>query len=358
MPTMNRMHPHPIGDALTRMFGKRGPLTAKEAQDFGPAAYIEAVARRDEAKIQQFREVSEQVRAAHRAPTDNMHFVALDPGALVGVQTRDMTAAGVSGSNYLVGTEQPAFVETLRSRGLVGRLPITVIDCTGNAMLPRLGASSTGWGADEAAQSVDAAITIGAVSVTPKMVSGKFVISSQFSRQMPPEHRRALDVEVALGVDAKLTAAIIAGTGADGQPQGIVGTAGVGSQSGTTIAWSAVAALQAGVDAYDVNDCGWVLGASAAATLRARTRESGSGRFVFDDDGIAGKPVIVHSSCPTATAVVGCWSRLALAVWGPLEIAVDPYSDFASGKVTIGVRQLVDVAVLSAGAFGKAEGVS
>ncbi|MCB1998130.1 MAG: phage major capsid protein [Rhodoferax sp.] len=343
---------------LTRLFGRPVGLTEREAADYGPAAYIEAVVRRDQAAIQRFREVSELTRATHGRPADNLNFVALPPDALVGVARRDMSAAGVAGSNYLIGTEQPAFIETLRSRSLVGRLPITTIDCTGHANLPALGATTTGWLPSENDENVDAAITIGAVAATPKYVSARFTVSHQLNRQMGEAGRRALDTEVALGVDAAMAGAILAGSGSDGQPTGLVNTSGIGSQSGGTIAWSAVATLQAGVDAYDTGDCSWVIGSGASAVLRARTREAGSGRFVFDSDGIAGKPVIVHSSAPSTTAVVGCWRRLALAVWGPLEIAIDPYSAFASGKITVAVRQAVDVVPLSIGAFGKAEGVS
>lgn len=343
---------------LTRMFGRTVGLTAKEAMDFGPAAFIEATVRRDAATLQRFREVSELTRAAHGRQTDNELFVAFAPEALVGVQQRDMTAAGVSGSNYLVGTEQPAFVEALRSRSLVGRLPITAIDMTGDASVPTIGASTTGWLANEAAQDVDAAIAIGAIAASPKNVSSKFALSHQFHRQIGASGRRALDTEIALGVDAAIATAVIAGSGASGQPLGIVGTAGVASASGTSIAWAAVAGLQAGVDAFDTGDCHWVIGSGAAAVLRARTREAGSGRFVFDDNGIAGKNTIVHNAVPSTTAVVGCWRRLAIASWGPLEIAVDPYSDFATGKLTIAVRQAMDVIVLSAGAFGKAESIT
>ena len=343
---------------ITRIFGKPAGLTAREAQDFGPAAYIEAVVRRDESTLKRFREVSEMVRAAHGTPPDNMNYIAIAPEALVGVQKRDLTAAGVSGSNYLVATEQPAFVDALRSRGLVGRLPISVIDMTGNAAVPTIGASTNGWLADEDAQSADANINIGAIAATPKHVAARFTVSHQFHRQTTDAARRALDTELALGVDATLAAAMIAGSGSNGQPLGIVGTANVASQSGGTIAWSAVATLQAGVDAFDTADCYWVIGSGAAAVLRQRTRESGSGRFIFDDDRIAGKPTIVHSAVPTATAVVGCWRRLAVLNWGPLEIAVDPYSSFSTGKLTVGVRQLLDFAVLSPTAFGKAESIS
>ena len=340
------------------MFGRPAGLTAKEAQDFGPAAYIEACARRDEITLKRFREVSELTRAAHGVPTDNMLFVALAPEALVGVQKRDMTAAGVSGSQYLVATEQPGFVEALRSRSLIGRLPVTTIDMTGNAAVPTIGAATTGWLANESAQNVDAAITIGSISAAPKNVSAKFTVSHQFHRQIGEGGRRALDTEVALGVDAAIATAVLAGSGASGQPLGIVGTSGVASQSGTSIAWSSIATLQAGVDAYDTGDCAWVIGSGAAAVLRARTRETGSGRFVFDDNTIIGKPTIVHSAAPSTSAIVGCWRRLAIATWGPLEIAVDPYSNFSAGKFTIAVRQAMDVAVLSAGAFGKAASIT
>lgn len=351
---MNTTAPH-----FNRMFGRAAGLTNKEAADFGPAAYIEAVARRDDATLAKFREVSELVRAAHGRPTDNMAFVAIAPEALVGVQQRGMTAAGVSGSGYLVGTELPVIAETLRSRSLVGRLPLTIVDMTGDVHIPRLGAATTGWLDGEAAQSVEANITITAASATPKYAAARFTVSSQFARQIGEAGRRALDTEVALGVDGALSAAIIAGSGLGGQPQGVVGTAGVASQSGTGIAWPAIAALQAGVDAYDTGDCAWIIGPTAAGVLRARTREAGSGRFVLDDGTtVAGKPAIVHASVPTSTAVVGCWSRLALAVWGPLEIAVDPFSSFATGKISVAVRQAMDVVVLSAGAFGKAEAIT
>jgi HK97 family phage major capsid protein len=349
----------PSMEHLNRLFGRRAGLTSKEAQDLGPAAYIEAVVRRDDATINRFREVSAMAQARAGAPTDNMNFVAIAPEALLGVPaTRDMTSAGVSGSNYLKGTEQPAFVEALRSRSLVARLPITVVDATGDAALPAIGSATTAWLPDESTQTTDSAITINSIAVTPRHVATKVTISHQFGRQTTDAAKRALDGELALAVDAAIAAALLAGGGSSGAPLGVVNWVNVGSQSGTNIAWAAVAALQAGVDPYDIGDCVWVVGSGAAATLRARTRESGSGRFVLDTDGIAGKPAIVHSSCPSTTAVVGCWSRLALASWGPLQIAVDPYSSFRDGKVTVGVRQMLDVAVLSPAAFGKTTGVS
>jgi HK97 family phage major capsid protein len=344
---------------LNRLFGRRAGLTSKEAQDFGPAAYIEAVVRRDEVAINRFREVNALAMAQAGLQQDNMNFIAIAPEALLGVpQQRDMTKAGVSGSNYLVGVEQPAFVAALRSRSLVARLPIAVIDATGDATLPAIGSATTAWLPDENTQTTDAAITINSIAVTPKHVATKVTISQQFGRQTTEAARRALDAELALAVDAAIASALVNGSGASGEARGLVNWSGIGSQSGGTIAWSAIAALQAGVDAYDVGDCMWVVGSGAAATLRARTRESGSGRFVLDTDGIAGKPAIVHSSCPSTTAVVGCWNRLALTSWGPLQIAVDPYSSFRDGKITVGLRQLLDVAVLSPAAFGKATGIS
>ncbi len=322
-----------------------------------PAAYLEAQLRNDKPAQARIREVSEMINARLGRTPDNMSFVTLPPDALLGVQQRDLTkTGGGTQGGYLTGTEQPAFFKQLRSVSFLQRLPVATVDCTGDASIPVATSSTAGW-TGEGSQYTDATVAIAAKAASPKYVCGTVVLTHQLLRQMQAGARSLVDQTCADAVSTALETAVIVGAGGT-QPAGIVIQPGVTSVSGSTLAWSGIAQLEAGVLPYGRDDTAWVIGASAAQTLRTRMREAGSGQPIFGDAGIGGRATIASLACPTATAVLGAWSNLLLCSWSPLEFAADPYSSFNTGKVSLRFRQAVDVVLRVGAAFAKSESIT
>jgi HK97 family phage major capsid protein len=286
-----------------------------------------------------------------RTPRPGHAFVPVAP------LTRDLNAATANqGGNFVASAEIPdVFVAALRASGIAGQFRIARPAVMGNVQFPRLttGASTT-WLASETATVTENQPAVGAVSTTPKTVGARFDMSRQLLKQITPAAERFLLAEAGAAVAGAVDTALIQGSGASGQPQGIVGTAGVATQSGTSLNWAGVLNAIEQVETANaiVNPAttGWVLGAAAAELLRARERAAGSG-FILNDGRIAGFPVVVSGSVPASAAVFGDWSGVMLPEWGVLEIGSDPFTGFTTGTVTVRALWTTDVAVLRPASF-------
>ncbi len=292
--------------------------------------------------------------ALGRQPRPGFAFVPVPPMA-----QRDLGAASpTAGGNLIAAAEvapQDAFVAALRASGIAGRFAIARPAVSGNVQFPRLTtASATTWLASETAAITEAQPVVGSVAATPKTVGARFDLSRQLLKQLTPAGERFLMAEAGAAVAGAVDIALVQGSGASGQPQGLIGSAGVAVQSGTSLNWggvlNAIEQVETANAIVDPASTGWVLGAAAAELLRARERASGSA-FIFDDNRIAGYPATVSNAAPSNAAIFGDWSGVMLPEWGVLEVGTDPFSQFTTGVVTVRALWSTDVAVLRPASF-------
>lgn len=283
------------------------------------------------------------------------------PGfAFVPVAARDLnTAVANQGGNLVAGmpdaAPQDTYVAALRASGLARRFGLRRVPVTGNPSFPRITtAASTTWLASETASIAEAQPVIGSVSATPKTVGARFDISRMLLKQVTLAGERFLFGEAGAAVAAAVDGAVVAGSGASGQPQGVIGTSGVATQSGTSLNWAgvcnAVEQVETASAMVEPAAVGWVIGAAAAELLRVREKATGSG-FILDDGRIAGYPAFVSNVAPATGAVFGDWSGVMLPEWGVLEVGADPFTQFTSGVVTVRALWALDVAVLRPSSF-------
>ena len=84
----------------------------------------------------------------------------------------------------------------------------------------------------------------------------------------------------------------------------------------------------------------------------AKTKDSGSGRFVMEGDfRILSYPVMVSELCSQLT--FGAWRQLIIAYWQGLDILTDPYTAAKSRLFNFYAMQDVDVGVRLPTAFCK-----
>lgn len=285
-------------------------------------------------------------------------------GILIGLPPlkRDMSAAGVSGSNYLVGTDTAPggiFVNALRDASLLGALPIQEVGpLVGDAVFPRITAGSNAvWLATEGDTLMPQDLTFGNFTVTPKTIGAIVSTSYQFRKQITPVAERYLLTELAAGIGAGLDAALVNGSGVSGEPAGLLTAADVGTQSGTSLAWSGVLAMMEAVEASKAvisrTSLAWLASPDVAELLRGRQRFTGSSSAICEGDTIAGRPMVVHGAVPPGTLVFGDWSRLWLAHWGALDFAVTEShdTDFRIGTQRLRAMFCCDVVVSAPTAF-------
>lgn len=148
---------------------------------------------------------------------------------------RDLTATSAPGGGYLVSAETPEAVDILRSWSVTARAGVFIeTGLQGDQTVPRVTAKSTpAWLSTETTQLTPSQPTLAQIAMTPKHVGAVINFSRQLARQANAEG--FVKRELMRTVGTALDQTVINGTGATGQPTGILNTAGIQTQSGATL---------------------------------------------------------------------------------------------------------------------------
>lgn len=270
---------------------------------------------------------------------------------------RDMTAAGASGSNYLVDSPVASAAQALAPWSVTARAGLTVLEgLTGNASIPRITTAQTAyWLTNEATNITEGQPTLGQLGITPKQVGAYVEVSRLLSMQSEVEG--VLQQHLMAVVGKAIDTAVLQGSGGSGQPQGLIGTPGVGSATGTSLNVAGLADMEDDVATADGQSLQWITTPAVRKLLRARELATGSGA-VWAADTVLGHPAHVTTTMPAATMICGDWSRCVLALWGGLTVEINPYAGFASGVRALRLLVSLDTGLLTPGAFSVAASIT
>lgn len=270
---------------------------------------------------------------------------------------RDLTAASSSGG-MTIGTKQGLPIDVQRAYPIVERAGVQRIDgLTDNLSIPKTTAPTTAyWLADESTAITESLSTTGQMTLTPHACAVRIDFTHLFRRQAQ-HFDFFVQRELINTVNETIDKAVLSGTGASGQPQGIATATGVTGVSGTSLAWTGIAAMEAAASAAHTSPTAFIGSSGVRQTLRARERASGSG-FVWDGTQIAGYDALATTGCPSGTLICGDFASLILATWGPgPRIEINP-ADFARGIYYARVILHVDVGITNPAAFSVATSVT
>jgi HK97 family phage major capsid protein len=316
------------------------------------------------------REISKRMNRLPRSET--AFFVPLDKllqPQQFGRQQRDMTVAGVSGSNYLVGTEnQPgSFIELLRNTSVALRMGVTRLPgLVGNVTIPKMTAGNTAyWLADESTQITESQPTIGQLSLAPKNVAALTELSHQLLQQSAPAAEQLVYSSIARDIGLAVDVGILRGSGSAGQPTGIATTGSIGAFTGTSLASPGVLDAQADVAAANALNpgCGYVTTPAVAALLMQRPELPTTGterlwKGNLAEGRIFDFPAMSSAQMSSATMLFGWWPSVILAEWGVLELMSNPFSDFTRGLTAVRGWYTCDVGVRYAGAWSYSSSIT
>lgn len=371
-----------IADDMVKIMSERSKLTpetpaylgmeSSEVRRYSLMRALRASISNDWSKagleLEAHKAVMGRINKAPRA--GNSFFVPMDvQRAIPAAGQRDMTVAGVNGSNYLVSTDnQPgSFVDLLRNRSVALRMGATRLSgLVGNVTIPKRTAASTAyWLADESTQITESNGTFAQISLTAKNVAALTEVSHQLMSQSSPSVEMLVMQDLAEVVALAVDVAILRGSGNSGQPTGIVNTVGIGSVSGSSLAAAGVLEFQSDVAANNalMPGCGYVTTAAVAALLAARPELPSTGterlwKGNLLDGTLFNFPAMSSQQMSSATMLFGHWPSVILGEWGVLELMTNPYSDFTRGLTGLRAWYTCDVAVRHPGAFSYASSIS
>jgi HK97 family phage major capsid protein len=202
-------------------------------------------------------------------------------------------------------------------------------------------AATTTWLSDEYATIADAAMAFGQRAAAPKTVSTVGFISKQLDLTSPTA-AGFIEQQFASALATAVDTAFVSGSGASGEPTGLLTLAGTTSQSGTSLAYSGVCAMLGAAE-------GWggtphvLMGKDTAKLLRQRAKVT-SGDPIFANGSIDGLPTIVSRAMPDAGMLVLDPTLITDVRFGALEVVVTPLASATAFRTgAIGVRLMESV---------------
>lgn len=372
---------HEVSEGILQVLAERGKdnstslanlgLTKREVQRYSLMNALRASLNKSWAKagleLECNKAISERLHRLPRAETS--FFVPLDVLMADQSMKRDMTVAGVSGSNYLVSTEaQPgSFIDLLRNSSVSLRMGVTRLSgLVGNVTIPKMTAGNTAyWLADETTQITESQPTIGQLSLSPKNVAALTELSHQLMQQSSPDAESLVLTSIARDIGLAVDVGVLRGSGGSGQPTGIANTGSIGAFTGTSLAAAGLLDAQADVAAANalMPGCGFVTTPAVAALLMARPELPSTGtermwKGNMQQGSIFDFPAMSSAQMSAATMLFGWWPSVILAEWGVLELMTNPFSDFTRGLTAVRGWYTCDVGVRYPGAWSYSSSIT
>ena len=349
-------------------------MTPKEVKRFSVLRAVRSIVDKDNRLAGLEREAHEAI-CQRLGIKDSPHgglFIPADVqmarGIGAGAQQRDLTVGTPTAGGNMVATDLlgGSFIELLRARSVVARLGATMLPgLVGNVQIPKqTGAATAYWLANEATAITESQQTIGQVPLTPKTLGAYTEISRLLMLQSTPAADQMVMNDLARVLSLAIDLATLEGSGASGQPTGISATAGIGSVTGTSLAYAGIVEFTTDVAAGNalVPGCAFVTTPAVAGLLMQRQRFASTDTPLWTgtvlDGTLGGYGATTTTLVTAASMTFGDFSQVVIGEWGFLEIGLNPYANFTAAVTGIRAIQTVDVAIRQAAAFSRATSIT
>lgn len=361
-------------------------MSKKEAAEYSVLRGIKAVLENNWSKAGREYEAHNEIqKRLGRAPNSNNAFfvpydvqrrhmaasseaVAREILARVAMATgrRDLTVASGSGGGYLVQTSNMSFIELLRNSTALFQLGARRMGgLTDSITIPRQTSGATAyWLSTEATTITESQLVLGQIAMTPKNVGAYTEISRQLTLQSNPDAESLVMADLAAQVAIDIDAKGFNGSGSSGQPTGLLNTSGIGTVSGSSIAYAGIVEFM--TDVFGGNalsaSSGFCTTGAVAGLLKQRVKFSSTASPIWDgrleDGNVDGYRGVASNQVPSATLIFGDFSQVVIGEWGVLEVDVNPFAGFTAGIIGIRAMAAIDIAIRYPSAFSVATSVT
>lgn len=365
-------------EALVRTLAGQSPAASESEQDKRDKAkysYMRAlnIARGDQNRDGIEWEMSQEARNNQKQSgivSKDSESVII-PAEFIRMEKRAHTASTDTQGGHAVPTVTGEIIPFLNAQPVVVGLGATVFtDLVGEVKFPRNDNSFVMDWKDEAADADEKSATFDAITLSPKELTGYLTISKQLMMQSGSAEgyiRGLLGNAIARSFDS----AAINGSGSSPVPTGILNTVGIGSVAGGTNGlaptWAHIVNLvkEVEVDNALLGNLAFLSTPGIKGKLAQTPKQSSGveGNFIMNDPSqLYGYGFTASNLVPSTLSkgtstnvchaiIFGNWAELMLAMWGGVELFVDPYSKSKSREVQIVATMWGDVAVKHAQSF-------
>lgn len=376
-----------VSDELLRIIQERGKsnpksdaqlgLSQRESRRFSVRSAILAVASNNWNNAGFEAECSAEIsKRIGKVPETNKFYVPYEvqqrsiqnsvEALAYALMKRDLTVGTAGAGGYLVETANMGFIELLRNVSVMYAMGTTrLTGMQGNVTIPKQSAAGTAfWLSTEATGITESQPTFVQVAMSPKNVGGYSEISRQLLLQSDPSAEGLVMADLASVVALEIDRAGLNGSGAAGQPTGILQTAGIGAVTGTTLDYADIIEFMTDTAAGNAlsDSSGYVTTPGVAGLLMARVKFASTASPIWEgkllNGSINGYRAMASNQVPSASMLFGDFSKTVIAEWGVLEIEVNPFANFAAGIIGVRAIASVDVAVRYPTAYSSASSIT
>lgn len=289
------------------------------------------------------------------------------------VLKRDLSVGTATAGGHTVATNLMSgdFIELLRNAMVLPGMGARVLTgLVGNIAIPRATGGATAYWVAESGAPTESQQAFNQVTMSPKTVGAYTDISRKLLLQSSIDVEGFVQGDLARVLGLAIQSAAIQGGGSN-EPTGILGTAGIGSVAGGTNGlaptWAHIVALETAVAVAnaDVGALSYLTNTKVRGKLKTTEKFAGTNGNPVWADGttpLNGYRAAVTNAVPSnldkgtsadvcSAIIFGNFADLIIAMWGGLDLTVDPYSNSTSGTVRVVALQDVDVAVRHAESF-------
>lgn len=279
---------------------------------------------------------------------------------------RDYTYTNATETDYgkaLVTEGQMTYIEALRNAMVASKLGVRFLDgLSGQIPFVKGGGATAAWYAEEAQASVSKPTYAKYVmkphglqiiqGVTYDLLhSSNAAIDALIMDDLRKAHAAALD------------AAIFTGSGSSGQPQGIIGTTGVGAvaidTNGGPLTFAKLVEFETTVGVANglYGQLAYVTNAKVNGAAKTTPQIAGYPLYLINDGRANGYPVEITNSIPSngkkgssqsgvlSSMIFGNFNEVIVGGWGGLQFIIDPYSEKDKRVIEISAHAYHDVFV-------------
>ncbi len=261
----------------------------------------------------------------------------------------------------------------------------TMPGLVGDTDIPRVATgAAAAWVATEGGAVQEQTPSMDNISLRPRDV-GAFV---DFTRRLILQGTPGVETLVRNDLRRAIAVAIdfgaIQGSGASGQPTGVLNTSGIGAAdagaNSGALTWDNVTRNVENVTSGNAarGNLGWITNGAVIGHGMRTVRVAGQPKYILDDENtevidntvrqlLGTFPVFSSENIPsdltkgTGTAlsalIFGAWQDLIIGEWGTLDVLVDPFTASSSGTIRIRVIQTIDIAVRYAASFSATDDI-
>jgi len=333
-------------------------LTKKEVKQFSLMRAINALANPHDKRAQEAARFEFECSEAAAKQYGRSAQGVMLPVEVLRNWKRDLNSADEAdlfGEDYR-GNE---FIDVLRNASSVMRAGARMMNgLSGDVKIPKkLTAASAAWIATEGGASSESEMTVGSVALTPKTLGAFTDITRQLMIQSSMDVEALVRDDLAQALALAIDLAGLEGSGASGQPTGILNTSGVNQVTNFAAAnptFAEAVSLETALadDNALMGSLAYIMPSAMYGALKTTEKASGTAQFVVEPGGtVNGYNALVSNQGTAGNMYFGNFNDLLIGMFGGLDIVVDPYSNSTSGTVRIVALQSCDVAVRHAQSF-------